>query len=220
MIKCQLSTINIMETKIDLKTRIIHTYSNIMLGDAIDGYITELERDAINCGMYRQSFKSSINKMKISINRYKLQMFQSSKIGDKVKEKLVEALDILDDEFRDEIKLYYLSIRQFLLDKVNSDHATLIARASVIESLSQYSLCNDNAMSKLLSKIGGRLIISKDMNMQAINYSSKEFVRHFSRLYKGVEINLNDCDTIFKSFEIIDNKISHIPDFIYKSNNK
>lgn len=201
--------------QIDINTRLIYIYTNVMCGDAIDGYITDLESETIKARMFRQGYKKAINGMKSGMKKYKMVMFQSSMMNQDTKDKLVETLDKLDDEFNNEIKIFYLQVRQFLLDKVSSDHATLIAKASTIEVLSQYSIFNDKAMTKQLSKLSGRRMTSIDDNIQSVNFYAREYIREFSRRYKDIDINLNECQAIFKAFEVIDKKTNKIPEFIY-----
>lgn len=201
---------------IDINTRLIYIYSNIMLGDAIDCYITELERNTMNFNMFRQGFKKAINGMKKGIERYKQVMFKTAMITEETRNKLVETLDKLDDEFHNEIKIFCLQVRQFLLDKVSSEHATLIAKASTIEVLSQYSLINDKAMTEALSKLANRRLYSIDDNIKSVNFHAREYVREFHKVYKDIDVNLNDCQAIFNAFDIIDKKTAKIPEFIYE----
>lgn len=201
---------------ININTRLIYIYSNFMLGDAIDGYITELERDTMNFNMFRQGFKKAINGMKKGIERYKQVMFKTAMITEETRNKLVETLDKLDDEFHNEIKIFCLQVRQFLLDKVSSEHATLIAKASTIEVLSQYSLINDKSMTEALSKLANRRLYSIDDNIKSVNFHAREYVREFHKVYKDIDVNLNDCQAIFNAFDIIDKKTAKIPEFIYE----
>ena len=202
---------------ININTRLIYIYSNVMLGDAIDGYITELERDTMNFNMFRQGFKKAINGMKKGIERYKQVMFNTAMITEETRNKLVETLDKLDDEFHNEIKIFCLQVRQFLLDKVSSQHASLISKVSTIEVLSQYSLFNDRDMTQTLSKISGRRLHSIDYNIRTVNFNAREYVREFAKLYKDIDINLNECQAIFKAFEVIDRKTQKIPEIVYEN---
>lgn len=200
--------------QIDINTRLIYVYSNVMLGDAIDGYITDLESLTISYNMYKQGFKKALNGMKRGIERYKDMMFKTAMITEETWNQLVNTLDTLDDEFNQEIKILTLQIRQFLLDKVSSEHATLLSKVSTIEVLSQYSLFNDRAMTEALSKIAGRRLHSIDDNIKSVNFNAREFVREFSKMYKDIDINLNECQAIFKAFEVIDRKTQKIPEIV------
>lgn len=201
---------------IDIDTRLIYIYSNVMVGDAVDGYITDLDRATRKAGMFRHGFKKAINGMVKAMKAYKMIMFETSMMKEETREQLVTTLDKLDDEFHKDIKILCLQIRQFLLDKVSSEHATLISYASTIEILSQYSLFNDRAMTQALSRLSGRRMTSIDDNIQLVNFYAREYVREFAKFYKDIEINLNECQAIFKAFEIIDKKTNKIPEFIYE----
>ena len=170
----------------------------------------------MNFNMFRQGFKKAINGMKKGIERYKQVMFKTAMITEETRNKLVETLDKLDDEFHNEIKIFCLQVRQFLLDKVSSEHATLIAKASTIEVLSQYSLINDKYMTEALSKLANRRLYSIDDNIKSVNFHAREYVREFHKVYKDIDVNLNDCQAIFNAFDIIDKKTAKIPEFIYE----
>lgn len=94
---------------IDIDDRMRFVYSGLIMADTIDGYLVELELDTKRCGLYKQSFKASLNEMKRSIERYKSIMYKSVCITDSAREELVNNLDTLDDEFGNDMRILYFT---------------------------------------------------------------------------------------------------------------
>lgn len=203
--------------QIDIETRLIYIYTGVMILDAIDGYIKELENATIKANLYKHNFKRVLNKIKQSYEKHSKLLFSPQSMSKEVYNELTNALDKLDDEFNHDIKVFYLSLRQYLLNKIpDSDAVTCIARASVIRTLSEYSLINDKGMFDLLRKISGRPIGIHNEDMSMIHFYSGEYIRLFGSKYKDVDANLNDCQAAVKAFDIIDKKTQQIPKFIYE----
>ena len=202
---------------IDIETRLIYIYTGVMILDAIDGYIQELEKSTIKANLYKHDFKRVLKKLQRSYEKHSKLLISPQSMTNEVYNELTNALDKLDDEFNHDIKVFYLSLRQYLLNKIpDSDVVTCIARASVIEVLSEYSLMNDKGMFDLVRKIAGRPIGIHNEDMHMVYFYSREYIRLFSNKYKDVEANLNDCQAAVKAFEIIYKKTQQIPKFIYE----
>lgn len=194
----------------DARTRYI--YTGLMLSDMIDCYLVELKEDVKNANLFRQGFKKHLKAMQTAIESYKQIMYNQPEA---IQEQLVDKLDLLFDEFHNDIKLFYLSTREFVRGfAVNPDHATCIARASVIEVLSQYSLLKDRQISRGISNMTFRSINIEDGNLKTINFNARRFISEFSKIYGDVEINLNACELIFNAFKVIDSKASRIEQII------
>lgn len=188
-----------------------------MIIDVIDGYIQELESATKKANLFKHEYKKILNSMRDNLDKHSKSLFSSRVLTQKLHEEMTKYLDKLDDEFGNDIKLFYLSLRQYLLGKIpNSDDVTCIARASVIEVLSSYSIMNDNEMYNLIRKIAGRPIGIRNDEMKKINFQSREYIHLFSRKYKDIDANLNDCEAAVKAFEVINNKMSKIPEIIYE----
>ena len=126
---------------LDLDDRVKYIYSGLIVADTIDGYILELINDTKRCDLYRQGFKRSLNEMKRCIERYKSIMYRSVCITESAKRELASNLDTLDDEFGNDMKVFFHSIKRYVQKFVcNPDHATCIARVSIINVLSGYSI--------------------------------------------------------------------------------
>lgn len=127
-----------------LDNRKKYIYSGLIVADTIDGYILELINDTKRCNLYRQGFKRSLNEMKRRIDKYKSIMYDSVCITESSKRELTSNLDTLDDEFGNDIKILFHSIKRYVQKFIdNPDHVTCIARASIINVLSGYSIMND-----------------------------------------------------------------------------
>lgn len=195
--------------------RMKYIYSGLAVADMIDGYILELTGDTKKCGLFKQGFKRALNEMRRRIDSYKVIMYNSSYFNDKLRQELADNLDTLDDSFGHDIKILFHSIKRYVDKFINNpDHATCIARASVIELLSQYSMINDNKVSMLMSKATGRNIHLEDANIKGINFQARKFIGSFALLYGEVDINLNDCEEVFTAFSIIDKKMNRIHELL------
>ena len=200
---------------LDLDDRMKYIYSGLIVADTIDGYILELINDTKRCDLYRQGFKRSLNEMKRRIDKYKSIMYDSVCITESSKRELTSNLDILDDEFGNDIKILFHSIKRYVQKFIdNPDHVTCIARASIINVLSGYSIMNDEKVSRIMSKVMMRDVCLDDVNIKAINFESKKFTGYFASIYGEVDIDLNNCDEIFTAFSIIDKKMNKIHEIL------
>lgn len=200
---------------LDLDDRMKYIYSGLIVADTIDGYILELINDTKRCDLYRQGFKRSLNEMKRRIDKYKSIMYDSVCITEQAKLELTSNLDTLDDEFGNDMKVFFHSIKRYVQKFVcNPDHATCIARVSIINVLSGYSILNDEKLSRIMSKIMMRDVCLNDINIKAINFESKKFTGYFASIYGDVDIDLNKCDEIFMAFSIIDKKMNKIHEIL------
>lgn len=200
---------------LDLDDRMKYIYSGLIVADTIDGYILELINDTKRCDLYRQGFKGSLNEMKRRIDKYKSIMYDSVCITESSKRELTSNLDTLDDEFGNDIKILFHSIKRYVQKFIdNPDHVTCIARASIINVLSGYSIMNDEKVSRIMSKVMMRDVCLDDVNIKAINFESKKFTGYFASIYGEVDIDLNNCDEIFTAFSIIDKKMNKIHEIL------
>lgn len=200
---------------LDLDDRMKYIYSGLIVADTIDGYILELINDTKRCNLYRQGFKRSLNEMKRRIDKYKSIMYDSVCITEQAKLELTSNLDTLDDEFGNDIKILFHSIKRYVQKFIdNQDHVTCIARASIINVLSGYSIMNDEKVSRIMSKVMMRDVCLDDVNIKAINFESKKFTGLFASIYGEVDIDLNNCDEIFTAFSIIDKKMNKIHEIL------
>lgn len=200
---------------LDLDDRMKYIYSGLIVADTIDGYILELINDTKRCDLYRQGFKRSLNEMKRRIDKYKSIMYDSVCITESSKRELTSNLDILDDEFGNDIKILFHSIKRYVQKFIdNPDHVTCIARASIINVLSGYSIMNDEKVSRIMSKVMMRDVCLDDVNIKAINFESKKFTGFFASIYGEVDIDLNNCEEIFTAFSIIDKKMNKIHEIL------
>ena len=200
---------------LDLDDRMKYIYSGLIVADTIDGYILELINDTKRCDLYRQGFKRSLNEMKRRIDKYKSIMYDSVCITEQAKLELTSNLDTLDDEFGNDIKILFHSIKRYVQKFIdNPDHVTCIARASIINVLSGYSIMNDEKVSRIMSKVMMRDVCLDDVNIKAINFESKKFTGYFASIYGEVDIDLNNCDEIFTAFSIIDKKMNKIHEIL------
>lgn len=200
---------------LDLDDRMKYIYSGLIVADTIDGYILELINDTKRSNLYRQGFKGSLNEMKRRIDKYKSIMYDSVCITESSKRELTSNLDILDDEFGNYIKILFHSIKRYVQKFIdNPDHVTCIARASIINVLSGYSIMNDEKVSRIMSKVMMRDVCLDDVNIKAINFESKKFTGYFASIYGEVDIDLNNCDEIFTAFSIIDKKMNKIHEIL------
>lgn len=198
-----------------LDNRKKYIYSGLIVADTIDGYILELINDTKRCDLYRQGFKRSLNEMNRRIDKYKSIMYDSVCITESSKRELTSNLDILDDEFGNDIKILFHSIKRYVQKFIdNPDHVTCIARASIINVLSGYSIMNDEKVSRIMSKVMMRDICLDDVNIKAINFESKKFTGYFASIYGEVDIDLNNCEEIFTAFSIIDKKMNKIHEIL------
>lgn len=198
-----------------LDNRKKYIYSGLIVADTIDGYILELINDTKRCNLYRQGFKGSLNEMKRRIDKYKSIMYDSVCITESSKRELTSNLDILDDEFVNDIKILFHSIKRYVQKFIdNPDHVTCIARASIINVLSGYSIMNDEKVSRIMSKVMMRDVCLDDVNIKAINLESKKFTDFFASIYGEVDIDLNNCEEIFTAFSIIDKKMNKIHEIL------
>ena len=200
---------------LDLDDRMKYIYSGLIVADTIDGYILELINDTKKSNLYRQGFKRSLNEMKRRIDKYKSIMYDSVCITEQAKLELTSNLDTLDDEFGNDIKILFHSIKRYVQKFIdNPDHVTCIARASIINVLSGYSIMNDEKVSRIMSKVMMRDVCLDDVNIKAINFESKKFTGYFASIYGEVDIDLNNCDEIFTAFSIIDKKMNKIHEIL------
>lgn len=200
---------------LDLDDRMKYIYSGLIVADTIDGYILELINDTKRSNLYRQGFKGSLNEMKRRIDKYKSIMYDSVCITEQAKLELTSNLDTLDDEFGNDIKILFHSIKRYVQKFIdNPDHVTCIARASIINVLSGYSIMNDEKVSRIMSKVMMRDVCLDDVNIKAINFESKKFTGYFASIYGEVDIDLNNCDEIFTAFSIIDKKMNKIHEIL------
>lgn len=200
---------------LDLDDRMKYIYSGLIVADTIDGYILELINDTKRSNLYRQGFKRSLNEMKRRIDKYKSIMYDSVCITESSKRELTSNLDTLDDEFGNDIKILFHSIKRYVQKFIdNPDHVTCIARASIINVLSGYSIMNDEKVSRIMSKVMMRDVCLDDVNIKAINFESKKFTGFFASIYGEVDIDLNNCDEIFTAFSIIDKKMNKIHEIL------
>lgn len=200
---------------LDLDDRMKYIYSGLIVADTIDGYILELINDTKRSNLYRQGFKGSLNEMKRRIDKYKSIMYDSVCITEQAKLELTSNLDTLDDEFGNDIKILFHSIKRYVQKFIdNQDHVTCIARASIINVLSGYSIMNDEKVSRIMSKVMMRDVCLDDVNIKAINFESKKFTGYFASIYGEVDIDLNNCDEIFTAFSIIDKKMNKIHEIL------
>ena len=198
-----------------LDNRKRYIYSGLIVADTIDGYILELINDTKRCDLYRQGFKRSLNEMKRRIDKYKSIMYESVCITESAKRELTSNLDTLDDELGNDIKILFHSIKRYVQGFIdNTDHVTCIARASIINVLSGYSIMNDEKVSRIMSKVMMRDVCLDDVNIKAINFESKKFTGYFASIYGEVDIDLNNCDEIFTAFSIIDKKMNKIHEIL------
>lgn len=198
-----------------LDNRKKYIYSGLIVADTIDGSILELINDTKRSNLYRQGFKRSLNEMKRRIDKYKSIMYDSVCITESSKRELTSNLDTLDDEFGNDIKILFHSIKRYVQKFIdNPDHVTCIARASIINVLSGYSIMNDEKVSRIMSKVMMRDICLDDVNIKAINLESKKFTGFFASIYGEVDIDLNNCDEIFTAFSIIDKKMNKIHEIL------
>ena len=198
-----------------LDNRKKYIYSGLIVADTIDGYILELINDTKRSNLYRQGFKRSLNEMKRRIDKYKSIMYDSVCITESSKRELTSNLDTLDDEFGNDIKILFHSIKRYVQKFIdNPDHVTCIARASIINVLSGYSIMNDEKVSRIMSKVMMRDVCLDDVNIKAINFESKKFTGYFASIYGEVDIDLNNCDEIFTAFSIIDKKMNKIHEIL------
>lgn len=198
-----------------LDNRKKYIYSGLIVADTIDGYILELINDTKRSNLYRQGFKRSLNEMKRRIDKYKSIMYDSVCITEQAKLELTSNLDTLDDEFGNDIKILFHSIKRYVQKFIdNQDHVTCIARASIINVLSGYSIMNDEKVSRIMSKVMMRDVCLDDVNIKAINFESKKFTGLFASIYGEVDIDLNNCDEIFTAFSIIDKKMNKIHEIL------
>lgn len=198
-----------------LDNREKYIYSGLIVADTIDGYILELINDTKRSNLYRQGFKGSLNEMKRRIDKYKSIMYDSVCITESSKRELTSNLDTLDDEFGNDIKILFHSIKRYVQKFIdNPDHVTCIARASIINVLSGYSIMNDEKVSRIMSKVMMRDVCLDDVNIKAINFESKKFTGYFASIYGEVDIDLNNCDEIFTAFSIIDKKMNKIHEIL------
>lgn len=200
---------------LDLDDRMKYIYSGLIVADTIDGYILELINDTKKSNLYRQGFKRSLNEMKRRIDKYKSIMYDSVCITEQAKLELTSNLDTLDDEFGNDIKILFHSIKRYVQKFIdNQDHVTCIARASIINVLSGYSIMNDEKVSRIMSKVMMRDVCLDDVNIKAINFESKKFTGYFASIYGEVDIDLNNCEEIFTAFSIIDKKMNKIHEIL------
>lgn len=200
---------------LDLDDRMKYIYSGLIVADTIDGYILELINDTKRSNLYRQGFKRSLNEMKRRIDKYKSIMYDSVCITEQAKLELTSNLDTLDDEFGNDIKILFHSIKRYVQKFIdNPDHVTCIARASIINVLSGYSIMNDEKVSRIMSKVMMRDVCLDDVNIKAINFESKKFTGYFASIYGEVDIDLNNCNEIFTAFSIIDKKMNKIHEIL------
>lgn len=200
---------------LDLDDRMKYIYSGLIVADTIDGYILELINDTKRSNLYRQGFKGSLNEMKRRIDKYKSIMYDSVCITESSKRELTSNLDTLDDEFGNDIKILFHSIKRYVQKFIdNQDHVTCIARASIINVLSGYSIMNDEKVSRIMSKVMMHDVCLDDVNIKAINFESKKFTGFFASIYGEVDIDLNNCEEIFTAFSIIDKKMNKIHEIL------
>lgn len=200
---------------LDLDDRMKYIYSGLIVADTIDGYILELINDTKRSNLYRQGFKGSLNEMKRRIDKYKSIMYGSVCITEPAKLELTSNLDTLDDELGNDIKILFHSIKRYVQGFIdNTDHVTCIARSSIINVLSGYSIMNDEKVSRIMSKVMMRDVCLDDVNIKAINFESKKFTGYFASIYGEVDIDLNNCEEIFTAFSIIDKKMNKIHEIL------
>ena len=203
---------------IDVESRTMYVYSGLMLADAIDGQIVELYYGTKKKGLFRFATKKSVHEMQKNIEAFKRLMFHTN--DPDMDDKLNIALDAMDDEFQEKIKLLYLSVRQYILDNVgddpvvDSDIITILARANTVEILSQYSLFNDEVIGKKISHATFRNVNLKSKHMVQINHYAKLYMEEICRQTRKVNINFNNSEAIRKAFEAIDKHILTIPELI------
>lgn len=167
-----------------------YIYSGLIVADTIDGYILELINDTKRSNLYRQGFKGSLNEMKRRIDKYKSIMYNSVCLTESARYELTNYLDILDDEFGNDMKILFHSINRYVQKFIrNPDHVTCIARASVINVLSGYSIMNDEKVSRIMSKVMMRDVCLNDINIKAINFESKKFTGFFASIHGEADID-------------------------------
>ena len=200
---------------LDYDDRMKYIYSGLAIADTIDGLVLELINDTENAGLFRQGFKGALNEMRKRIESYKVIMFRSSYFNDNLRQELSDNLDKLDDSFNHDMKILFHSIKRYVEKFIgNTDHATCIARASVIELLSQYSIINDTRVSNAMSNVTGRNIHLEDYNIKGVNFQSRKYIGHFASMHGEMDINLNDCDEVYTAFDIINKKMNRIHELI------
>lgn len=220
---------------LDLDSRFKFIYSGLCLADTIDGFIVELENDTIKAGLYRQKLKSSINEMKKRMNNFKNLMLHPNcippgfekKIGRKLEPKerkelidnyrqsLADELDTLEDSFRKDMMILFYSIKRYISKFVpDSLHVTCLARVSVIDILSSYSLLSDKNLSEIISKASGKNVNLEDSNMRQVYFLSTVYIKEIFDRYKYIHLDLNNCDEIFTAFSIIDKKMNRIHELL------
>jgi hypothetical protein len=203
---------------IDVESRTMYVYSGLMLAGAIDGQIVELYYATQKRGLLRFMARKCVSEMQRNMEAFKRIMFHTN--DPDMDNKLNLALDAMDDEFENKIKILYLTVRQYILDSVgddprlDSDVITLLARANTIEILSQYSLFNDDVIGRKISKATFRNVNLKSKHMVQINHHAKRYTEEICRQTKKVNINFNASDSIRKAFEAIDKHILTIPELI------
>lgn len=200
---------------LSIDDRIKFIYCGLLVADTIDGLILELENDTRKTGIYRNQFKNSINEIKRNIENFKAVMYRSNNLPERLRNDLVDKLDILDDNFRNDISILFLSVRRYVSKFINNpDHCTCMARASIIEILSQYSLMNDKIFSDILSKQSGMVLNLQDANIKRVNFFAKKFIGEFATLHGEMNIDLGDCKEIHSAFGIISQKANRIHEIL------
>lgn len=188
-------------------------YSCLIMADTIDGYLLELESLTKKCGLYKQSFKGSLNEMKRNMEAYKTRMYKE--ICKDSFDELTSKLDLLDDNFSNDITILFHSINRYVYKFVkHTVHANCIACCSIIEILSTYSIMNEKRMSELINSFSTRNISIVDKNIQAISFQSRKYIGAFAQLYGSVDIDLNNCSEIELAFTIIDKKMARIHELL------
>lgn len=200
---------------IDLDSRMIYVYGGLMVHDAMDMYILDLEEECKNIGMIHGKPWQLTRWMRERMNMYKATMYSPIMMDPKTRNALVESLGTLDDEFGLLIKQLRMSIRQYLLDRGYPDpYIGCISIAAVINILAQYSILNDVKIREIVQRQAGKRVHMGDEHAILIERYASKFMYYVSRINKKIDINLNDAERIKEAVMAIDKKCEKIPEII------
>lgn len=192
-----------------------YVYTSLMVMDAVDGQVAELEQAAVEAGVYRHKVKRCIMEMKRLMSNYKYVFYRSIDVDGRVGEKLVNVLDALADEYDRDVALLHVNISQCLLNSLpDTTCVTVLARASVIDVLTQYIMINDAKVSKGVSKVLMRDVSVGDDRVRKLCHYARAIVDELDRQHKEWYVDLNSADSIRVAFEAFDRHVVKVVEVV------
>ena len=194
------------DEEIPVGARVAYLSVTVFLGELMDSHALELKSFVENNGMMKGKRKFHVNQCYQNAHSWLVDKY--SDLSRDYRQFLVDQLDEMADDVKNDIKIMQLSVQQVLNKNMDNEvEARACALASTLVMLAGFYLIKEEEFCQHVAKVLDCYYKKRDAYIANVARHSAMFIDTFKT--RDRNIDLNDHDNVKKAWAVLDNKLSH-----------